>query len=306
MNRRTLLQRTAALVAAGATAGCLAGGSDGGSESTRTTSTRTTTATSTTTTTERPENAFETMQVGSRDGVLDPENNRAHAVRVTNAADEPRTIGVQVRASGGNPLVESDSWELPAQAWTHVDLLTPAEYTVVVSLDGEEAGRVAVERSWFDCNASTTNVTVTADGDVESETISTTMGCGPSVRGRSLRIADTGCWTDGETESASVTFGDGALDVTGTVRVPSPDYGLAVAGVEWDLVDGPSTLAVTVATTEAGQVGGGVQCVGAIDYEATLAVDGGLPERVVVRHRSGDGPRDVATVDRESTTTDGQ
>lgn len=299
MKRRALLRRTAALAAAGSVAGCLAGGS--GSQSDPGGTTTWTTTDSTTTTEDRPDEPFETMSVGSREGVLDPDNNKPHAVTVTNAADEPRTIQVRVLGSGDAPSSRSESWEFPAGARLHVELLTPANYAVVVSVGGSEAGRVAVERSWFDCNGSVTHVTVTADGDIDAETISTALGCGSSVRDHAFEVTGRRCRSDGEPDEASVAFGDGTLDLSGLLVVPSPDYGAAVAGVEWDRLDGEPALAVTVAATKAGEGdGGGVQCVGVLDYESTLEIDGELPGRVTVRHRSMDETRVVTTAEQES------
>jgi hypothetical protein len=296
MKRRALLRRSAALAAAGSVAGCLAGGS--GDDRTTTTP-RTTTDSTTTTTTERAEEPFETLSVGSREGVLDPGNNKPHAMRVINAADEPRTIDVQIRRTGDSPMILSRSWEFPARGWVQVDLLTPANYRIAVSVGGETAGTVDMERSRFDCNSSWTTVTVTADGRVAAETVSTAVACLSAVRDHSLRVTGRRCRSDGEPGEASVAFEDGTLDLSGLLVVPSPDYGAAVESVEWDRVDGESTLAVTVAATELSDDDGGVQCVGVLDYEATLAVDGELPGAVTVRHRSQDETRTVATVERE-------
>lgn len=305
MNRRSVL-RTAALLAAGSAAGCLAGGSgDGPDSTTTTTTTRTTTPDPTTTTTDESGPAvFETLTVGSREGVLDPGNNKPHEVTVVNAASEERTIRVRVRRSGDDPMLRAESRSFPADGRLRVELAKPGEYAVDVFVDDEEVGGVDVERSWFDCNSSRTTVTVAGDGEVETETISTTMACGASVRDHAFEVTDGRCRTDGEPEEASVTFGDGALELSGLLVVPSPDYGAEVASVEWERVDGGPGLVVTVATTEAGQGGGGVQCVGALDYEATLDVDGELPRRVTVQHRSADGTREVATATRDAESGD--
>jgi hypothetical protein len=297
MKRRALLKRTAALAAAGSIAGCLAGGSGSQAEET-TTSTRTTTDS---TTTDPPDDAFDAMQVGSRDGVLDPDNNRPHSVTVTNDADESRTIEVQVRSTGENPLVESDTWELPARARVHVELLAPGEYTVAVSIDGEEAGQVPVDRSWFDCNSSTTNVTVTADDDLESETISTAVACGPSVRDGSVRVTNSQCASESDADEATPTFEASSVGISGSIRVPSPGCGLEIAGVEWSHDDGTAALTVTVAATEP-EDGADMQCVGMLDYEATLTLDNGVPDRLTVEHRSMGETKAVATAGHGSSS----
>ncbi len=283
-------------------AGCLAGGS--GSPAERTTRTTTTTRTrtdSTTTTPDRPDEPFETMQVGSRDGVLDPENNEPHAVTVTNAADEPRTMEVHVRRSDDSSTSERRSWEFPAHGWVRLKLLRPAEHQVSVAVDGETVGTVDVDRSYFDCNSSTTNVTVTADGDVESEMISTAMGCPTSVRDGEIRVTDSQCASESDAEEATPTFEESSVGISGSIRVSSPDYGLEIAGVEWSHETEKAALTVTVAATEPDEDAGGVQCVGMLDYEATLALDG-IPDRVTVEHRSMGETKAVSTAGHGSSS----
>lgn len=292
MKRRALLQRSAALAAVGSVAGCLAGGAGSQPE---TTTTRTTTD-ATTTTPERPDEPFETVEVGSRDGVLDPDNNGPHSVRVTNDADEARTVSVAVRRGDESTDLLSDSWELPGRAWVQVELLTPADYTVTVSVGGEAAGAVDVDRSWFDCNGSTTNVTVGPDGSLESETVSTAMGCPVSVRDGSIRVTASECASESDAEEATPTFEESSVGISGSIRVPSPDYGLEIAGVEWSHETEKAALTVTVAATEPeDDDSAGMQCVGMLDYDATLTFDNGVPDRVTVEHRSMGETKAVST-----------
>lgn len=305
MQRRALLRRSAALLAAGALTGCLADGSAGpGSDpgTTRATTPTTTEPTRTTTGQPRAEEPFETVAVGSRERVLDPDGNEPHAVTVTNAASAERAMTVRVRRSGENPLLRSWEWTFPAGGRVRVDLLTPATYDVAVFAGGERAGSLEVPREQFDCNSSATRATVTADGDLEVQTVSTAMGCPATVVDHSVRVVDRGCATDGDADSAAVSFDGRTVKLDGTLRAPTPGYGVAVTGFERDEVDGERTAIFTVATTEPDdEDGAGVQCTGALDYEASVTfsegtvADSPFPGRVVVRHR-----RDGETVEAGS------
>ncbi|WP_135852687.1 hypothetical protein [Halorussus salinus] len=287
MNRRQLLRRTGALAAATGLAGCI--GSSGTGSGPGTTGDGTTERT-TTEARERfsgvrsdDDEPFETVAVGDRESVPFPDNNRAYGVRVWNAADEARRIDLQV-STGADILVDRTA-EFAADAYLELALNEPADYSVSVGLaDADDETTFEIERSRFDCNQSGTDVGVTADGRVETMSMSTAMGCpGPRVADSDLSVGEGEC---GKTHSASVAFEAEEAAVEGAVRTPTPRSDLELAAASYDRETG--TLTVRVVEKEPDESGVGTQCIGEVPYEATVTFDNALPETVVVVHESMD------------------
>lgn len=299
MNRRKLL----AAVGAGATgmAGFFGEGATGTGQETTTTQTTTATAgegfTGIDSSAERP---FATISVGSRAGVENPDNNLPHAVRVWNDSDESRTIGVRLvrgdAATDGEPVVDRRV-EFPADGYLAIRLLEPASYRLSVQPGGGgEAETIEIPRSQFDCNDSTTEVAVTADGQVKSETVTTEAECPPEVTDRTFTAIGGSC---GAASEASVSFADESVRISGKIRTPNPCYGAELAGVS---VPSPDTLRVVVATTEP-TAAVCAQCVASVRYEADLGFRDSIPQTVEVVHERGDQTETIATVTRGETTT---
>lgn len=113
---------------------------------------------------------------------------------------------------------------------------------------------------------------------------------GPTVRDTSLEVL--GVRSSSEDERASVTFEDGSVAVTGTIGGNNGCYTARLAGAT--IVDG--TLTVNVESYEdAGEEQDCTQVLVAIEYRATVEVDGTPPASVTVEH---DG--DVVSTGRRS------
>jgi hypothetical protein len=307
MNRRELLHRGGALTTVAALPGCL-GSANRSSPADR----ETTTSGSEETTTEGGaeggsetgfdgdfrgvqsdhEAAFSELSVGSRDGVAFPDYNRSHVVRIWNAADEPRDL--LVRASRGATELLDRTVEFDADAYLTVTLNEPGDYRVAVGVADEEPTTFEIERGLFDCNFSTTDVGVAPDGSVATITESTTMACpGPRVADTAFSVGQGECGTE---NSASVAFEGDRVRVEGTVRTPTPQSDLTLGDASYDEQSG--TLTLRVRETGAGDPEPGVQCVGSVPYEASVAFEYALPDEVAVVHEGTKETKEVARTTR--------
>lgn len=299
MNRRAFLQRTGGLATLAGLAGCLGSGSAPADRDADETTTGETTTDDPADSERRfsgvrsdYEEPFRTIPVGSRDAVVFPENNRPRGIRVWNAADEAREIDVQV--SRGAEILVDRTIEFAADAYLAVELNEPANYRISVGRAGGTATTFGVERTGFDCNSAGTDVGVMPDGRVETVSMSTTMGCpAPEVADNELSVGEGTC---GGAHTASVAFEAESVRVDGAVRASTPNRGLELAGANYDRETG--ALTVRVRTTEADDSGMGIQCVGAVPYEAAIGFDHDLPASVVVVHESMDETAEVARADR--------
>jgi len=233
-----------------------------------------------------------TVPVGDREGVPFPDNNRPHGLRVVNDAADARELRVVLDRDGERVL--DRVFDVPAGRTVALTLNEPSEYEIAVGAGGRLFDTVTVPRSRFDCNGSTTEVTVAGDGEVASTTISTLVACpGPGVADTAFEQGEGTC---GGVDQASVATDGERVRVSGTVQTPVPCYDLALSGVE--LIDaeefgGPSgTLVVTVST--AGRRDGAcVECVGSVSYETAVDLEHALPETVRVIHVGLGGERTV-------------
>ncbi|PSQ17799.1 hypothetical protein BRD00_06295 [Halobacteriales archaeon QS_8_69_26] len=311
MKRRTLLTNVAGIAAAGA-AGCLGGGTTGGNgttpgdDPTTTPDDPTTTPDDPTPTPRESPNAadwnpssaspHETATLGSREGVPFPDNNKPHTVRVWNAATVDREIALVFLA--GDEVAYERGFSVPADGWVSVTINEPGPYEVAVEVDGERGDTLELGGSTFDCNDSVTSVAVGPEGSVDSITESTTMACGgPAQNGQSFARGQSDC---GSRDDAAVEFREEAVHVTGAVRTPNPCSDLTLASVTLDggeYADDESTLALTVAT-DGKRKDVCVDCVGTVEYEASVEFRNDYPQRVRVVHESMDDSRTVAEVER--------
>lgn len=323
MKRRTLLRAAGAALGTGTLAGCLAdeggtggpGGDDaGGTEeepnATGTRPEKTETATDTedegtgredtATDPEQfafdpdPDDPFAAETIGSRDGVENPADNRPHGVDVWNAAERERSLTVAVRR--GSATVYERTLTFPADGYLSLTLAEPAAYTVSLHADGEHLDDVSVGESWFDCNSSATQIGVLGDGDVRSTTISTMVACDAGgVSEPTFESGEGSCAGQTRDPGASVSFGDDRLTVEGTVRAPDPCH----RAVLRDVSEGEDSLTMTVGVEP---TGGGttacVDCVGAVDYRATMTYGVTPPAEVTVVHESMGETSTVTVADR--------
>lgn len=294
MNRRRLLATIGGLSAA-ASAGCLgSGGGDAGEPETGTP-----TETPGDAPTESPAGEHPSFDpaadepawsrtVGDRDAVAFPDDTEPITAVVWNDGPE-RTFRVVVGCACDAVLDETVT--LAADAYLSVTFAEPGSYDLRLGVgDGDLREIAAYEPGLFDCNATTTTVQVTADGDVRSATESTTMGClGPDVADVAFEQAPQGeC---GSEDAASVGTEGRSVVVDGRVVTPVPCYDLALVRADYD--GSADRLAVDVAADER-QDGICTECVGEVPYEARVAFEHGYPGTVRVRHRR-DGEWTVVT-----------
>lgn len=122
-----------------------------------------------------------------------------------------------------------------------------------------------------------------ADSPTNGSTPSPTATVGQcSVANRSLTVQDRLCGSDDD--SATVTVDGRVVTITGTAVTPNPCYDARLGTTTCEA----DTLRVNVETVEANGGDPCVSCLGNIEYEAELQVEGDRPDRVVVAH---DGER---------------
>lgn len=102
-----------------------------------------------------------------------------HTVRIHNTIDVCRDIGlVLVPNDSERPLGEvSARFNIPAGDAVDVELQRPATYTVTVTVEGTIVTEFTLDSSWFDCNSSTTNVELGANGAVDRTETTTLLAC---------------------------------------------------------------------------------------------------------------------------------
>lgn len=84
----------------------------------------------------------------------------------------------------------------------------------------------------------------------------------------------------GTSVSVSIDADTGRVTVTGTMKTPTPCYQATLRTVAWD--GDAETLAIDVSATSTGEPC--IECVGAVDYRATVTMKGVLPETVEISH----------------------
>jgi hypothetical protein len=242
------------------------------------------------------EKPFEIVEVGSRDDVSFPNNNRPHEVAVLNELDRKRDIHVSITAGAATGPDFGRTFTFPAGGWVLVRLNVPSQYEVALRASGTTIGSATVGRQWFDCNGSRSRFGVRADGVADYEERTTLMACpGPEVAGTDLTATDRGCASK-DASGATVSFADEAVTVDGSIVTATPCRKLAIETAKFDETTGQLTIAIGTSPSD----GVCQQCIGAVEYEASIAFEHDLPGEVVVEHRSRNGSRTVATASREN------
>lgn len=324
MKRRNLLAAVGAAGGALGTAGCLQGtGAPGDETTTRSTSKTaattsedgTTTGDGTTTedtttdaTTEdepsteqgtvddredwpRSGEPVDTLAVNDRSELAFADNNRPHSLALWNAVDRQREVCVEWADGRTEELERTAAVRVPADGVLQVDLQVPTRYVVTVRADGSALGEIRVGRGAFDCNESAGRYALRESELEDYGVVSTAAGCpAPSVVETALSAGEGDCGSRDD-ETAVAGYGDEVVHVEGTVAAPDPCHELAIAGLGYD--ERTRTVRIVVAATPSDD--GCMQCVGAIDYTATVTYEYDFPDRVEVYHRSWDETRKVAT-----------
>ncbi|MFW6376439.1 MAG: hypothetical protein ACOC0F_00535 [archaeon] len=306
MKRRTLLGAVAGSLGAASLAGCLGDGGNGGDGGAPDTTTdETPEPTTRPPTTEPPtttssngdefrfdpgsDDPFERIERGDRSTVVFPDNNRPQDVKVWNAADGSREMTLVVTRDGETVLDRTVTF--PADGFLTLTVRVPDDWQVDLLRDGTTLETIEIPRESFDCNQISHLVGVTADWTVHTEFLATEIACpGAAIDEESFAAEDGRC-ASGTDSSATVTFEGESVVVDGTFITPTPCYELRLATAAYDANDDALEVVIAAKSTEETCV----QCIGAIDYEASVRFEHELPGQVVVKHRKDGKSTVVAT-----------
>ncbi len=118
---------------------------------------------------------FATIQVGNRQHVEQPEKYGPHTVDIWNAGRTRRLhVEIDGRWKGNHWTIER---RFPTSQYLQIELLEPDEYRIAVGERESPVRAVPVGRSWFDCNASGTNIRVGPNGNLKYSGHSTLLQC---------------------------------------------------------------------------------------------------------------------------------
>lgn len=123
-----------------------------------------------------PEDTYEDVDVGTRDGVA--EEFGPHDLLVWNALERETQVSVRVLDRVAETTAHRDEYEIPADQALGATLLSPSRYFVQLwgaAIESPET--LLVPCSLFDCNSSVTRIAVFEGGDVRSSVSSTLLGC---------------------------------------------------------------------------------------------------------------------------------
>lgn len=232
---------------------------------------------------ERP--PVETLSFGDRESIAFPDASQPHGVHAWNRVDEERELTVVVADAGSQDRTPLEPVAVPGGGLLVVQLQVPSRYELAFDVDGRDLGPVVVDRTWFDCNHSTSRYALAEREVVDYGTESTLVACAdPEVASTSVDVASRGCASDDDARAA-ITYDGEAVRVDGTFVASAPCYDL---DLEADYHEDARTL-VAVLDATAPEDEACADCVGAIAYDATVAFDRDLPDHVAVHHRDAAG-----------------
>ena len=127
--------------------------------------------------------------------------------------------------------------------------------------------------------------TTTAEPTTDQPTGSPTESPTPepiTVTDRTITTTATSCRSSESGETASVSFDRdvSTVTVTGVLHTGTPCHRAVLRTVQYD--QEARTLSLDAAAEDTGEVC--VQCLGSIEYSATITLSGGLPETVEIAH----------------------
>lgn len=268
MKRRDVLTGVGTVLGTSVIAGCIGGGTGTPDDDTTTTPT-----------TQSPElTVKETVSVDDGDPAPFPENTTPYVVVAANRSDVDRQLHFSITQEG--TTIRDWSTTLATREATEIRLVDPADYTVEIRVGDGASTPIEIGDGQFDCNNTQTTATVTDDGVIETQTVSTTAACpAPEIESSSIALTDSDC-AGKDAGTATVSTEDGAVLVDGTITAPNPCYGVGLRSVELT-EDG---LRIVVEPTTPEEQGACMQCVGGLVYEASVSMNNTYPEHVVVEH----------------------
>lgn len=240
------------------------------------------------------EEPFEVVEIGARDDVAFPDSNRPHGVVVLNELDRERELRVSID-DGTTDEVEFDrTYAFPAGGFALFRLNVPGRYAVAFGASGTTLGSVTIDREWFDCNSSQSRFGLSRDDVTDYGEQSTAMACpAPDVAGTDLTVTDRTCASK-DASGAAVDVTGESVTVDGTIVTATPCRELSVEAATDDEDRDRLTVVVEASPSD----GSCQQCIGAVEYEASIDFEHDLPTTVVLEHRSRNESRTVATATR--------
>ncbi|WP_135533939.1 hypothetical protein [Halostella pelagica] len=135
----------------------------------------------------------------------------------------------------------------------------------------------------------TTEATDDEETNRETTTEEAAGGGASDVTARSISTTNTDCQSSGDSETASVSFGDGQVDLSGVVSAPDPCHEAAFESAKYD----GDEFVVVIGVASNGKAC--MQCVGVVEYEGSVGFEEGVPETVTVKHRRQEETTTVTT-----------
>ncbi|AGB15599.1 hypothetical protein Halru_0980 [Halovivax ruber XH-70] len=158
-----------------------------------------------------PVPAGETVERDPTDGQLGGRRS-PHAVFLTNPTKTERTVALAIE-QGGETILD-ESFTVQPEGAAKVAISRFAAYTVEAAVDGSsESATETVERTQFDCNATSVQLELQADGTLSSSTLSTMMACGNVVTER-VASGETVAHTVGTIEESDEMQGEHTISVS--------------------------------------------------------------------------------------------
>ncbi|WP_254764221.1 hypothetical protein [Natrinema marinum] len=246
--------------------------------------------------TEGGDESRRTLVVGDLDSVPFPAAHPPHELVFRNESGAERTVSVEVTADEDDELL-ARAFTVPADDALEVVLAEPRSYTVTVTIDrpgGESSAATAIDREPFDCTRSSTTVTLGEHG-TGTKSVSESIAC-PELRiaGDSIETVAQSCANERDGDSATVDFAAESVVVAGQLTTPTPCYEPSIAEVSYD--ERRDALALVVASGEQ-SAAGCVDCLGVVDYDARLELEGRYPGHVVLFHESRGERRRIGTAE---------
>lgn len=240
------------------------------------------------------EKPFEIVELGSRDGMAFPDNNRPHEVAILNELDRERELRVSIVGTTGTGPEATHTYAFPEGGWVLFRMKAPDQYEITVTASGTTLGQAPVDRKWFDCNGSRSRFGITENGMTDYEERTTLMACpNPEVTGRDLTVTDRRCGSSAG-QAATVSFDGERVVVDGAIATATPCRVVEIERVDYG--EKQNRLTVEIGTSPSDEVC--QQCLGTVRYAATIDFEHDLPGEIVVEHRSRDQTETVATATR--------
>lgn len=123
-----------------------------------------------------PADAYKQVEVGSRAGVN--EDFLPHDLHIWNAASDQRVVNLRILDRLATTTAHRAAYTIPADKGLEVTLLTPSKYYVQLwgpAIDTPET--LLVPCDLFDCNESSTGISIHDHGHIHSSVVSTLAGC---------------------------------------------------------------------------------------------------------------------------------